>query len=384
MRTDKAAGGEVALVGGNDKSLTIYQFTGGQLTKLWATQCDAQPRSVDLFNGNILLGLKNGSICELPWSEGGTAKPNTIMTSHCDGEVWGCDIVSLAGGELRMLTSADDNRVLAYNPKTKMVLAEGVVNQPSTKKTKDKGGYKGGASSMSSQPANCQSRCVAYNDTLKHLAVSDNKGIVTIRDIDWTAVDARTPGSLDNVKKTLFKEVKKAEWIETMVFSPDSKHLAVGSHDNTIYLLDTKTYKKATKLTGHSSFITAIDWAADGSFIRSVCGAYELLFFNIGTKKRDPSGASNTVGTVWDNQTCKLGWNVQGIFPPGCDGSHINTCAMTKDQKLIASGDDYGLVCTYRNPLLDKHASGKYRGHSEHVTTVVWSSDNQYLISTGG
>ena len=155
MRVDKAAGGEVALVGGNDKSLTIYQFTGGQLTKLWATQCDAQPRSVDMFNGNILMGLKNGSICELPWSAGGTAKPNTIMTSHCDGEVWGCDIVSLAGGELRMLTSADDNRVLAYNPKTKMVLAEGVVNQPATKKVKDKGGYKGGASSMSAQPANC-------------------------------------------------------------------------------------------------------------------------------------------------------------------------------------------------------------------------------------
>jgi WD40 repeat protein len=57
---------------------------------------------------------------------------------------------------------------------------------------------------------------------------------------------------------------------------------------------------------------------------------------------------------------------------------------MTKDQKLIASGDDYGLVCTYRNPLLDKHASGKYRGHSEHVTTVIWSDDNKYLISVGG
>ena len=205
--------------------------------------------------------MKNGSVCELPWSQGGTAKPNVVMTSHCDGEVWGLDVVSLGGGEYRMLTSADDNRVLAYNIKTKQVLAEGIVNQPSTKKTKDKGGFKGGASSMSSQPANCQSRCVAYNDTLKHLAVADNKGHVTIRTIDWAAVDARTPGSLDQVKTTLFKEVKKAEWIETMVFSPDSKHLAVGSHDNTIYLCDTKTYKKHIKLTGHSSFITAIDWA---------------------------------------------------------------------------------------------------------------------------
>lgn len=169
-----------------------------------------------------------------------------------------------------------------------------------------------------------------------------------------------------------------------MVYSPGSKYLVIGSHDDQIYLYDTKTYKKPTKLSGHSSFITAIDWAIDSSYIRSVCGAYELLFFNIQTKKRDPSGASNTVGTVWADQTCKLGWNVQGIFPPGCDGSHINSCAMTKDQTMIASGDDYGLVCTYNNPCLDKHASGKYRGHSEHVTRVRFSDDSKYIMSTGG
>jgi hypothetical protein len=52
-------------------------------------------------------------------------------------------------------------------------------------KKKDKGGYKGGASSMSSQPPNCQSRCIAYSHELGHLAVSDNNGLVTIRELDW-------------------------------------------------------------------------------------------------------------------------------------------------------------------------------------------------------
>lgn len=81
-----------------------------------------------------------------------------------------------------------------------------------------------------------------------------------------------------------------------MVFSPDNKFLAVGSHDNNIYLLDTKSYseKRVIKLTGHSSFITAIDWALDSSYIRTVCGAYELLFFDIKKKKREPGGASKT------------------------------------------------------------------------------------------
>lgn len=57
---------------------------------------------------------------------------------------------------------------------------------------------------------------------------------------------------------------------------------------------------------------------------------------------------------------------------------------MSTDRKLIASGDDYGLVCTYYNPLLEKHAGNKYRGHSEHVTGVTFSADSQYLFSIGG
>lgn len=75
------------------------------------------------------------------------------MNSHCDGEVWGCDVATLDDGSLRLFTTADDNRLLCYNVKQKTVLAEGVINQPKAKPKKEKGGYKGGASSMSSQPA---------------------------------------------------------------------------------------------------------------------------------------------------------------------------------------------------------------------------------------
>jgi len=89
--------------------------------------------------------------------------------------------------------------------------------------------------------------------------------------------------------------LKKAEWIEFMSYSPDQKYLGVGSHDNFIYLLEVQGgYKKTHKLSGHSSFITAFDWSQDSGYIRSVCGAYELLFFNVDSMKRDPSGASNT------------------------------------------------------------------------------------------
>jgi len=57
---------------------------------------------------------------------------------------------------------------------------------------------------------------------------------------------------------------------------------------------------------------------------------------------------------------------------------------MTKDQKLIASGDDWGLVCVYNNPIRDKHKGNKYRGHSEHVTNVKFGQGGKYLFSAGG
>lgn len=87
-----------------------------------------------------------------------------------------------------------------------------------------------------------------------------------------------------------------------MVYSPCSNWLAVGSHDSTVYIIDTKTYKKIMKTKNASSaFITGLDWSVDSNWIRSVDGAYELLFFKVNEKDitRDASGASNTVETIW-------------------------------------------------------------------------------------
>jgi microtubule-associated protein-like 1/2 len=219
----------------------------------------------------------------------------------------------------------------------------------------------------------------------KHLAVASNDGKVTIREIDWVKVDAGDSAGLNTVIKTLFGKLKKAEWIEFMSYSPDEKFLGVGSHDNTIYLLNVDAdYSTYAKLSRHSSFITAFDWSLDSTWIRSVCGAYELLFWNVGAKKQEPSGASNTRGTIWASHSCKLGWHVQGIFPPGCDGSHVNTVCQSTDRKLLATGDDWGLVNIFRNPALDKHECQSYRGHSEHVTQVEFSDDDKYILSTGG
>jgi len=173
------------------------------------------------------------------------------------------------------------------------------------------------------------------------------------------------------------------EWIECMAFDPKGKMLAVGSHDNNIYIYDIlrNDFKLKGTLKAHNSYIMALDWSKDGTYIRSNCGAYELLFFTIDDCKQDPSGRSNTVDTSWATSTCKFQWNTQGIYPSGTDGTHINSVSGDYDHTLLATGDDYGLVNLFNDPCI-KGKPRSYRGHSEHVTKVLFSGD--YLFSVGG
>jgi len=84
-----------------------------------------------------------------------------------------------------------------------------------------------------------------------------------------------------------------------MSYSPDGSLLAVGSHDNKIYVYNAGDQSLKYTLTGHNSYITCFDWSCDGKYIRSNCGAYEYLFFDLESGKQDPGGASATNDTEW-------------------------------------------------------------------------------------
>jgi len=108
------------------------------------------PRSIDLFNGNLLVGLRNGSICEFKKVlEEEKPVENNIMQSHHEGEVWG---LALVDDGKKVLTCADDNKFLLFNTETrKMERAGKVSDHKSAKSDKLK---QVTASSMSVYPAN--------------------------------------------------------------------------------------------------------------------------------------------------------------------------------------------------------------------------------------
>ena len=169
-----------------------------------------------------------------------------------------------------------------------------------------------------------------------------------------------------------------------MRYSPCGKYLAIGSHDNNIYIYE-GTSLHAT-LKGHSSFIVALDWSQDSDYIRSNCGAHELLFWNITDGKcgQDKNGKSNTVPTIWATKTVLFGWHVDGIFPSGTDGNHINGVGGSADGSLIVTADNFGLVNIFRDPVRNGGKPRSYRGHSEHTVRAYFSPNDEYIFSVGG
>ena len=303
----------------------------------------------------MLAGLRNGDIHLRPL-DGGEGK--VIMSSHNDGEVWG-----LAIKDGKILTSGDDNQVIVWDPEKRMKESGAVVSETEGPQKR------GGASTLSSKPPNQQSRCVAAGTDF--IAISGNDGQVYIRANGDYSTNVAT---LTDAK----------EWNEVMAFSPDQSMLAVGSHDNNIYIYNTSDWSLKGTCKGHSSYIMAIDFCTHNNYLRSNCGAYELLFFTMNDCQQDPSGRSNTTPVVWATSTVKFGWNVEGIYPKGADGTHINGVAGSSDGQLLACGDDYGLVTLFRDPARMGAKPRSYRGHSEHVVRTLFSADDTYLWSIGG
>merc|ERR1711865_809285 len=160
----------------------------------------------------------------------------------------------------------------------------------------------------------------------------------------------------------IHEDRKSKQWISDIKYSPDGFTLAIGSHDNTIYLHDVNnSYTVRAMCTKHNSFITHFDFSMDSATLQSNCGAYELLFYNTVDGTQNPS-ASSVKNVEWSTWTCPLGWPVQGIWPDESEGLNI-----------------------YSYPCLEKGAKNiEGRGHSSHVTNVRFNKVDSHLVTLGG
>ncbi|XP_043999463.1 echinoderm microtubule-associated protein-like 1 isoform X2 [Gambusia affinis] len=178
------------------------------------------------------------------------------------------------------------------------------------------------------------------------------------------------------------------EQLSVMRYGPDGNFLAIGSHDNYIYIYavaeNGRKYSRVGKCSGHSSFITHLDWSVDSQYLVSNSGDYEILYWIPSVCKQVVS-VETTRDIQWFTHTCTLGFQVFGLWPDGSDGTDINAACASSDKSLLVTGDDFGKVHLFSYPCSQFRApSHVYRGHSSHVTNVSFLHDDSYLVSTGG
>jgi WD40 repeat protein len=345
------------VTGGKDNLLIVWTEEFKELRRLQVPSC---PKALDQDgNGNFVVGLRDGTIAQ--YVNG--SQPKVVMSSHSDGEQWGLAICPNTG---LILTVADDNKVMAWDPVSRKCVSTGILNSVAGPKPRTMG-----ASTLSVYPPNQCGRAVAINARTGHVAIGINNGELSIRK------------GIKELDKVIVQKHDAKEWIEAIHYSPCGEYLAVGSHDNVVYIYDSE-YKLKAKCKKHSSFITSLDWSVDSNFIQSTCGAYELLFFDAHSGIQQTGGATALRDEPWTNWSSRIGWPVQGIYPSGVDGSHVNGVDRSHSGRLVATGDDWRLVNLLRYPCMKGGKPVSFAGHSEHVVRVKFDAEDKYLYSIGG
>ncbi|XP_065125980.1 echinoderm microtubule-associated protein-like 3 isoform X1 [Paramisgurnus dabryanus] len=198
----------------------------------------------------------------------------------------------------------------------------------------------------------------------------------------WVVLDLQT-------KEVVLDLTDGNEQLSVMRYSPDGCFLAVGSHDNFIYIYSVtdggRRYMRFGKCTGHSSFITHLDWSKDGKYIMSNSGDYEILYWDVAGGCKLLRNRFESKDREWASYTCVLGFHVMGVWLEGSDGTDINALCRSHSESMVAVADDFCKVHLFQYPCpKPKAPSYKYEGHGSHVTNVRFTHNDSHLLSMGG
>lgn len=229
---------------------------------------------------------------------GSAGSETTTLFSYHTGEVWGLTAGSTTGSKHRfgnrvlMATCGDDRLLAVWDAASR--------------------------TQMASITTIAAARCVHFDRTCSFLAIGTQTGSVHIYTLISTPTaapaapkgeamsshgrslgEARQLASSQQAQRSgkgwsLLELVYRKdckEGISDIKFSPLDDKVAAGSNDDTIVIYScvagtstgaagmtpTATLTPLHRLRGHSSFITHLDWTADGQLLRSTCGAHELL-----------------------------------------------------------------------------------------------------------
>jgi WD40 repeat protein len=195
---------------------------------------------------------------------------------------------------------------------------------------------------------------VAWSPNGSRIASASNDGSVQI----W---DAFTGMHVISHISPLSSRLRRAPW-NTVAWSPDSKHIAIGGAGDAV-VLDATTGNVSGYYGYHGGSIHSLAWSPDGVYLAI--------------------GRDDTTVQVWDVARTSNVYTYMG------HSTDVLTVAWSPDGKRIASGDASGLVLVW-DAFTGNHVY-TYRGHADYypghftsgqaVDSVAWSPDGKYIAS---
>jgi WD40 repeat protein len=328
----------------------------------------SQPAAMDLdeTNGALYIGSKTNQIAKVDLK---SQKTEILIDGH-DNQIWG---VTAHMNDKAFITSGWDKAIKVWDPTTHQCTGTYEFTDKDSPQHDEK------------TPEKWQlQRCVLSNDG-NWIAVGTSTSTVAILSYPKLKLAATHFIPLANAKNEL-------EGVEYIRWSPDDKHLAVAHGDGHCYIISTnitdeKVTLKAWKGLTHRAAPSHCQWSEDGNMIKCLTRDYEVAHWWLDFTKKSGEFLTKIPDpdkVKWAGNPLVAGWDVQGLYQRGWDGTDLNDCSLSRDHSLVASGDDFGAVHLHNYPAVDTEAGFTYNGHAEFVVGVDFLSDDSSLVSVGG
>jgi len=183
------------------------------------------------------------------------------------------------------------------------------------------------------------------------------------------------------------------EGVSYLRWSNDSTLLAAAHMDSNLYVYSVADIEsdepklEQWKGLNHVAAPTNVQFSEDNKIVKTLTRDYEIAHWTLDLEEKKGKFLSKTPDPdeiKWADDPLIAGWDTQGLYQAGWDGTDLNDATVTSDNRLIASGDDYGCVRLHNYPAIDPDACYEYRGHAEFVVGVEYLRDDSQLITCGG
>eukprot|EP01060_Flectonema_neradi_P016544 TRINITY_DN2316_c4_g1_i1.p1 TRINITY_DN2316_c4_g1~~TRINITY_DN2316_c4_g1_i1.p1 ORF type:complete len:741 (+),score=123.79 TRINITY_DN2316_c4_g1_i1:543-2765(+) len=366
--TATAASDDQLFTGGQDGYVCVWNSSHQKVNSFSLNnECNASRnsiRSLDYQNGVLLVGTVTGSILQIHVEDGSKTNLASFHYGDLHAKQRYGELQSVCEDPLnpRFATVCYDSTLRVWDVNTRECIHCSQIGVVTSKKDTIGG------------PA----RSMCWSPDGKWIAVGFLQGSFAMINADTFIEEYR------------IKPRKRR--VQTMRFSSCSKYLAIGGADQVVDIYSTSEFTKVCECKGNTSVVLSIDWSTDSQYIQTSSQDYNLLYFKV------PSGEAATAEEVrdqsWNTMTSFLGWDVQGVWPKGSDGSDINAITRSHNGNLLAVTDEYGYVRILNYPCigsgLDESGNLPRRPHcivgsgQRSVTNAAWSQDDQVLLTTGG